>query len=155
MDKVIAIVSSNKHYVLNFYECAFGLVFPGAHTLIYWDPYSPITEEFIHNKIEGAPTKLVVLVPDPDVPLSFYLTKYQKLNKNIKLMDKCNLLSLRVNTLVREDAEEEIKQECMLNSILSNFKFIQEVLDSKIIFKNGITVKKDDEDSEEEDSDME
>ena len=152
MDKVIAIVSSNKHYVLNFYECAFGLVFPGAHTLIYWDPYSPITEEFIHNKIEGAPTRLVVLVPDPDVPLTNYWAKHKIAEKNRKTIFDYGHTPMPITTLPREEAEEEVKQEDMMNSVLTNFKYLNEALEAKIIFKNAISK---DEDEEESDDDME
>ena len=152
MEKIVAVVLSDKHYILNFYECAFGVFYPGTHTLVYWDPYSPITEEFIHNKIEGAPTRLVVLVPDPDVPLTNYWAKHKIAEKNRKTIFDYGHTPMPITTLPREEAEEEVKQEDMMNSVLTNFKYLNEALEAKIIFKNAITKG---EDSEEEDDDME
>ena len=83
LDKIVAIVASDRFYILNFYECAFQVFYPSEHTLIYCNPYEPVPEDIV-NKIKEAPTRLVVLMPDPELaikPRSSHIGTIENWNK--------------------------------------------------------------------------
>ena len=150
MNKVVAIITSNKYYVLNFYECVLEVYYPGKHTLIYCNPHEKFSEELI-GRILDAPTKLVALVPDPDAPLLAYS---KVLSRNVRKLNNRCFCAHNACTIAWEDEEENLEQEKIMNSLLVELKLIQDMLEAKVIFKDGITKKKDDED-EEEDEEME
>ena len=68
IDKIVVTVESNKYYILNFYECAFQVLYQSEYTLIYCNPFKEFPEELI-EKIKEAPTRLVILMPDPELTL--------------------------------------------------------------------------------------
>lgn len=122
--KVVVLVVSDKYYILNFYECVLQLFFPRMHTLIYCDPFDPLPAGIL-KKIRSSPTRLVVLIPGPEVILS-------KLNVDEKKRDAAanNVLWLKKhvtscvfmkNYVYDFKLDEDLKYERVCNDLLSNF----------------------------------
>ena len=131
LDKIVVIVASDRYYILNFYECAFQVFYPNEYTLIYCNPYEPVPEEIV-NKIKEAPTRLVVLMPDPELaikPRSSHIDTIENWNKLQRLF----FFVVRMDNYEEDREGRKLTYEERIKETTENFKHLNEVLKLKYV----------------------
>ena len=140
IDKIIAMVVSDRYYLVNFYECAFQRFFTSDCTTVYCNPFAPLPESVL-EKIKSSPSMLVALLPDPDINLGDVTEEWIEASRKnwMLLRDKFLYCCYMSNFVYNFKADEDLKFETICNEMLRHFddlKYTLETFDK--IFKNEI-----------------
>lgn len=131
IDKVVALVVSEKYYILNFYECAFQVFYPGECTIIYCNPFELLTVDVV-QKIKDAPTRLVALIPHPELDLQDIVEGHRMDGvRNQAMLQRIFNFCLYMSNFDEDISGKKNTYEERIKETTENFQRLNEVLKIK------------------------